>query len=82
MQNGPKPAGRAPPHDHCNPWQTVLAATNKCLAQSNKSRTRCEATKKREGSVSLTKEEQVVGLIFQVAMWAYITAAATYVVIG
>jgi len=30
----------------------------------------------------MTKEEQVVGLIFQVAMWAYIAAAAAYVVIG
>ena len=29
-----------------------------------------------------TQEEQVVGLIFQVAMWAYIAAAAAYVVIG
>jgi len=40
-----------------------MAATNKCLAQSNKSRTGYEATKKRESSVSLhtrremTKEE-------------------------
>ena len=65
-----------------------MAATNKCLAQSNKSRTGYEATKKRESSVSLhtrremTKEEQVVGLIFQVTMWAYIAAAAAYVVIG
>src|SRR5215467_12138687 len=32
---------------------TTLAATNKCLAQSNKSRTGCEATNKRESSVSL-----------------------------
>jgi hypothetical protein len=30
----------------------------------------------------MTKEEQLVGLIFQVAMWAYIAAAAAYVVIG
>jgi hypothetical protein len=30
----------------------------------------------------MTKEEQVVGLIFQVAMWVYIAAAVTYVVIG
>jgi hypothetical protein len=30
----------------------------------------------------MTKEEQVVGLIFQVTMWAYIAAAAAYVVIG
>ena len=64
-----------------------MAAANKCLAQSNKSRTGYEATKKRESSVSLhekrvTKEEQVVGLIFQVTMWAYIAAAAAYVVIG
>ena len=71
----------------CSSCHTVLAATNKCLAQSNKSRTGCEATKKRESSVSLqgremTKEEQVVGLIFQVTMWAYIAAAAAYVVIG
>jgi len=29
----------------------------------------------------MTKEEQVVGLIFEVTMWAYIAAAA-YVVIG
>ena len=61
-----------------------MAATNKCLA---KSRTGCEATNKRESSVSLqgremTKEEQAVGLIFQVTMWAYIAAAAAYVVIG
>ena len=87
MQNGLKSAGRAPPHDHCNPWQTVLAATNKCLAQSNKSQTARETTKKRASSVSLrrramTKEEQVVGLIFQATMWAYIAAAAAYVVIG
>jgi hypothetical protein len=58
-----------------------------CSAQSNKSRTGREATKKRESSVSyrrrgMTKEEQVVGLIFQVTMWAYIAAAAAYVVIG
>jgi len=64
-----------------------LAATNKCLAQINKSRTGCEATKKRESSVSLqgremTKEEQVVGLIFEVTMWAYIAVAVAYVVIG
>ena len=31
----------------------TMAATNKCLAQSNKSRTGGEATKKRESSVSL-----------------------------
>src|SRR5262249_14170036 len=74
--------------DDCRLCHTVLAATNKCLAQSNKSRTGCEATKKRESSVSryrrreMTKEEQVVGLIFQVTMWAYIAAAAAYVVIG
>ena len=62
---------------------------NKCLAQSNKSRTGLRsATKRRESSVSLqerremTKEEQVVGLIFQVTIWAYIAAAAAYVVIG
>jgi hypothetical protein len=30
----------------------------------------------------MTKEEQVVGLIFQVTMWAYIAAAAAYVAIG
>jgi hypothetical protein len=30
----------------------------------------------------MTKEEQVIGLIFQVAMWVYIGAAAAYVVIG
>jgi len=30
----------------------------------------------------MTKEEQVAGLIFQVTMWAYIAAAAAYVVIG
>ena len=30
----------------------------------------------------MMKEEQVVGLIFQVTMWAYIAAAAAYVVIG
>ena len=30
-----------------------MAAANKCLAQSNKSRTGYEATKKRESSVSL-----------------------------
>jgi hypothetical protein len=41
----------------------------------------------RESSASLhekrvTKEEQLVGLIFQVTMWAYIAAAAAYVVIG
>ena len=30
----------------------------------------------------MTKEEQVVGLIFQVTMWAYIAVAAAYVVIG
>ena len=30
----------------------------------------------------MTKEEQVVGLIFQVTMWAYIAAAAAYVVTG
>jgi len=30
----------------------------------------------------MTKEEQAVGLIFQVTMWAYIAAAAAYVVIG
>src|SRR5262249_24523534 len=39
------------PRDDCrlchNSW------TNKCLAQSNKSRTGCEANKKRESSVSL-----------------------------
>jgi hypothetical protein len=29
----------------------------------------------------MTKEERVVGLIFQVTMWAYIAAAAAYVVI-
>ena len=33
-----------------------MAATNKCLAQSNKSRTGCEATKKRESSVSLQEK--------------------------
>ena len=75
------------PRDDCCLCHTVLAAANKCLAQSNKSRTGREATKKRESSVSyrrrgMTKEEQVVGLIFQVTMWAYIAAAAAYVVIG
>jgi len=30
----------------------------------------------------MTQEEQVVGLIFQVTMWAYIAVAAAYVVIG
>jgi hypothetical protein len=30
----------------------------------------------------MTKEERVVGLIFQVTMWAYIATAAAYVVIG
>jgi hypothetical protein len=35
---------------------TTLAATNKCLAQSNKSRTACEATKKRASSVSLQEK--------------------------
>jgi hypothetical protein len=30
----------------------------------------------------MTKEERVVGLIFQVTMWAHIAAAAAYVVIG
>src|SRR5215831_19592657 len=69
------------PRDDCRLCHTVLAATNKCSAQSNKSRTGREATKKRESSVSyrrrgMTKEEQVVGLIFQVTMWAYIAAAA------
>ena len=87
MQNGLKPVGRAPPHDHCNPCETVLAAPNKYLALSNKSCTGGEATKKRESGVShrrreMTKEEQVVDLIFQVTMWAYIAAAAAYVVIG
>src|SRR5262249_32298922 len=53
LQDGLKPAGRAPPHDHCNPWQTVLAAPNKYLALSNKSCTGGEATKKRDSSVSL-----------------------------
>ena len=54
------------------------------LAQSNKSRTGREATKKRVSyrRRGMTKEEQVVGLIFQVTMWAYIAAAAAYVVIG
>ena len=60
-----------------------LAAPNKCLALSNKSCARGEATKKREsGRRKMTKEEHVVGLIFQVAMWVYIAAAAAYVVIG
>jgi hypothetical protein len=35
----------------------------------------------RAGGREMTKEEQVVGLIFEVTMWAYIAAAA-YVVIG
>jgi hypothetical protein len=75
------------PREDCCLCHTVLAAANKCSAQSNKSRTGREATKKRESSVSyrrrgMTKEEQVVGLIFQVTMWAYIVAAAAYVVIG
>jgi hypothetical protein len=30
----------------------------------------------------MTKEEQAIGLIFRVAMWVYIGAAAAYVVIG
>jgi len=30
----------------------------------------------------MTKEEQMVGLIFQATMWTYIAAAAAYVVIG
>ena len=30
----------------------------------------------------MTKEEQVVGLIFQLTMWAYIATPAAYVVIG
>ena len=64
-----------------------MAAKNKCLVWSNKFRTGGEATKKRESRVryrrrEMTKEEQVVGLIFQVAMWVYIAAAVTYVVIG
>ena len=68
----------------CN---VTMAATNKCLAWSNKSRTGGDATKKRESRVryrrrEMTKEEQVVGLIFQVTMWSYIAAAAAYVVIG
>jgi hypothetical protein len=32
--------------DDCSPCHTVLAATNKCLARSNKSRARGRATKK------------------------------------
>ena len=66
---------------------SAKAAPNKGLALSNKSRTRGKATKKRERlfgyrRTEMTKEEQVVGLIFQVAMWVYIAAAVTYVVIG
>ena len=76
----------------CAPARTAdavifIGSDEQMFAQINKSRTGCEATKKRESSVSLqggemTKEEQVVGLIFQVTMWAYIAAAAAYVVIG
>src|SRR5262249_13008706 len=67
--------------------EPARAAPNKCLAQSNKSCMGCEATKKlgvvfRYRRRQMTKEEQVVGLIFQVTMWAYIAAAAAYVVIG
>ena len=65
----------------------AMAATNKCFAQSNKSRAGGKPTKKRERRFGyrrreMTKEEQVVGLIFQVTMWVYIAAAVTYVVIG
>jgi hypothetical protein len=64
-----------------------MAAKNKCLARMSKSGAGGEATKKRESRVryrrrEMTKGEQVVGLIFQVTMWAYIAAAAAYVVIG
>ena len=48
-----QPTRSRSPRDDCRLCHTVLAATNKCLAQSNKSRTGCEATKKRESSVSL-----------------------------
>jgi hypothetical protein len=64
-----------------------LAATNKCLAQSNKPRTGAKRLRSvrvvlRYRRREMTKEEQVVGLIFQVTMWAYVAAAAAYVVIG
>ena len=64
-----------------------LAAANKCLAQSNKSaqgakRLRSVRVVFRYRRREMTKEDQVVGLIFQVTMWAYIAAAAAYVVIG
>jgi hypothetical protein len=34
--------------DYCSPHRTVLAPTNKCLAESNKSDAGGKATKKRE----------------------------------
>src|SRR6516165_274021 len=43
---GPKPSRSHSPCDDCGPCHTVLAATNKCLAQNNKSRTGGEATNK------------------------------------
>jgi hypothetical protein len=43
-----KPSRLRSPRDDCSPCHTVLAAANKCLARSNKSRRGSQATKKRE----------------------------------
>src|SRR5262245_53370451 len=72
-----QPTRSRAPRDDCRLMPHSSGSGDKCLAQINKSRTGCEATNKRESSVSLqrremTKEEQVVGMIFQVTMWAYI----------
>src|SRR5262245_22155487 len=51
-----QPTRSRSPRDDCRLCHTVLAVTNKCLARSNKSRTRAKATKKRASSVSLQEK--------------------------
>jgi len=50
MARSPKPNRPRSPRDDCSRCRTVLAATNKSLAQSNKSPARGKATKKRFAS--------------------------------
>jgi hypothetical protein len=48
LPSRPKPSRSRSSRDDCSPCHTVLAATSKCLARSNKSRGGSQATKKRE----------------------------------
>src|SRR2546430_1984530 len=64
----------------CSPCTTVLAATNKCLAESNKSRNVGKATKKREPAQGFKEREIVSQPQWQqrTNVWPKVTSPGTW----